>query len=317
MIPNRWYAVLESSKLRAKPVAIERLEQKLVLWRDAKGKVVIQTDRCIHKGAQLSLGKVLDGCLECPYHGLRFDPKGDCVLVPFKDRDSKIPEGWHIESHNCREEKGLIWMWYGEEKPEGDVPWFDNFPSTLQKTWQAGTIWPYHYSRLMDSNFDVYHLPFVHHSFFPKVGPVVTDYQVEDHGDLIKTITTLDEYESQRKGDKGKKTFVVDVMMPNLLYLEMSAKLSLLAIVTPIDDQRSWVFARYHAAVPFGGLAAWVVGRFEYSIFQKQDKRILDTLPKGPLQPGEYHYGSVDKGSILWLKKRDAALKEYNGESET
>ena len=35
--------MLESSKLRAKPVAIERLEHKLVLWRDAKGKVVIQT----------------------------------------------------------------------------------------------------------------------------------------------------------------------------------------------------------------------------------------------------------------------------------
>jgi len=52
-------------------------------------------------------------------------------------------------------------------------------------------------------------------------------------------------------------------------------------------------------------LVASLVGLFEYRIVQNQDRRILDTLPKGPVQQGEYAYGEVDTGSILWFQKRD------------
>jgi hypothetical protein len=84
----------------------------------------------------------------------------------------------------------------------------------------------------------------------------------------------------------------------------MTKKIVLLASMTPIDDERTWVFARYYVNMPMGGLMAWLFGAFEYKMVQDQDKRIMDTLPKGPLQHGEYNYGKADAGSILWQKKR-------------
>lgn len=95
------------------------------------------------------------------------------------------------------------------------------------------------------------------------------------------------------------------VRMPNLLYLEMSRRFRLMAIMTPVDEERTWVFARYYADVPFGRLAAWIGGRFEYGLVQKQDRRILDTLPSGRLELDDYAYGTVDAGSRLWFEKRD------------
>ncbi len=85
--------------------------------------------------------------------------------------------------------------------------------------------------------------------------------------------------------------------------------------MTPVDEKQTWVFARYFADMPLGGLVAGVVGRFEYKTVQDQDKRILDTLPEGPLEPGEYTYGKPDKASILWLRKRKQLIQRSAGAS--
>lgn len=310
MIPNQWYAVLEARKLKNKPLGIDRLGRKLVIWRNAKGQAVIQSDRCAHKGARLSLGLVNDGCIECPYHGLRFDSSGTCKLVPFMDEDYDIPKNWRVEAYSCREAYGLLWMWHGPAEPSKELPWFDTLPQSQAKSWQTSDIWPYHYTRIVDSNFDIYHFPFVHRSINPGLGPVIVEQELNDLGTMIQTRATLDDFKRARKGTAARKTFVMNVRMPSLLYFEMSPRLVLLAIMTPIDMERTWVFARYYAKMPLGGLVAWIVGRFEYKIVQDQDRKIMDSLPKGPVQAGEYIYGKPDAGSILWFKKRKQLIKQ-------
>ena len=305
MIPNQWYAVLESRSLTSKPVGIERLGEHLVAWRTDGGEAVVQRDRCSHKGARLSLGRVTDGCIECPYHGLRFDSSGACRLAPFMGRQFDIPSTWRVEAYPTREACGLVWVWYGDAEPADELPWFDAVPLGGGRTWQTQSIWPYHYTRLMDSNFDVYHFPFVHRSLNPGLGPVVVDQQVEDHGDRIDMAVTLGGFPDGPASRRARKAFVVKVRMPNLLYLEMSRRFRLLAIMTPVDEERTWVFARYFADVPFGRLAAWIGGRFEYGFVQRQDRRILDTLPPGRLELDDYAYGTVDAGSRLWFQKRE------------
>ena len=43
-IPNQWYPIFDSSKLkRRKPVGIMRLGERLVLWRDSSGAAVCMT----------------------------------------------------------------------------------------------------------------------------------------------------------------------------------------------------------------------------------------------------------------------------------
>lgn len=313
MIPNQWYAVFESRSLTGKPVGIERLGERLVAWRTDAGEAVVQRDRCSHKGARLSLGRIADGCIECPYHGLRFDATGACRLAPFMGRQFDIPSTWRVEAYPTREACGLVWVWYGNAEPADELPWFEGLPPGGGRTWQTRSIWPYHYTRLMDSNFDAYHFPFVHRSLNPGLGPVVVDQQVEDHGDHIDMRVTLgadsdgpaNGLAEGRTGRRARKEFVLKVRMPNLLYLEMSPRFRLLAIMTPVDEERTWVFARYYADVPFGRLAAWIGGRFEYGLVQRQDRRILDTLPSGRLELGDYAYGTVDAGSRLWFEKRD------------
>src|SRR5262245_23258426 len=82
---NYWYPILQSDELGAdEPIEIKRLSEHLALWRDKRGDPHTVTDRCPHRAAKLSMGRILNGDLQCVFHGLRFDGEGRCVLIPWE-----------------------------------------------------------------------------------------------------------------------------------------------------------------------------------------------------------------------------------------
>jgi phenylpropionate dioxygenase-like ring-hydroxylating dioxygenase large terminal subunit len=112
MIRNQWYVVLESNEVGAQPVGVTRLGEKLVFWRDPEGKVNAAVDRCPHRGAALSIGKMQSGHLQCPFHGFEYDPSGKCVLVPANGRTGVIPNAMLLKTYPTQEAHGLIWLWW-------------------------------------------------------------------------------------------------------------------------------------------------------------------------------------------------------------
>ena len=80
--PDGWYVAADASKLGQRPIKLRRFGLDLVLWRDGTGRPSCLRAACPHRGADLSAGKVRGGCLECPYHGFRFDSGGTCRLAP-------------------------------------------------------------------------------------------------------------------------------------------------------------------------------------------------------------------------------------------
>ena len=97
MIYNQWYVILESKELKGnKPLRVKRLNEQLALWRDSKGQACCIADRCCHRGASLSCGKVINGKLECPFHGFLYDKSGKVTLNPANGK-VKITNLWSGE----------------------------------------------------------------------------------------------------------------------------------------------------------------------------------------------------------------------------
>src|SRR3569832_539910 len=69
---NRWWPILPSHNDTAggKPLGIVRLGEQLVLWRDSKGVIHVQADRCPHRAVQLSRGLNAGDRLSSNYHGV-------------------------------------------------------------------------------------------------------------------------------------------------------------------------------------------------------------------------------------------------------
>ena len=176
-IPNKWYPISQSARLRTdRPVGIKRLGAKIVLWRGRDGRVVAMPDRCPHRSALLSRGKIHDGCLECPYHGLLFDTAGKCVRIPANGARAAVPSGFDIAPEIIREEHGLIWQWYGAGTPTSEVPWMSEMPEEqgAAQSYSYETDVPY--LRVVENLLDFHHFYFVHRRTLFGSGPRVENY---------------------------------------------------------------------------------------------------------------------------------------------
>ena len=104
-----WWPVALSRQLRQQPVACTLHGLPLVVFRDADGVAAVLPDRCPHRFAPLSAGRLRDGQLQCPYHGWRFDAAGPCRHVPALP--GFVPSAsQRLHTVAVREAHGLVWL---------------------------------------------------------------------------------------------------------------------------------------------------------------------------------------------------------------
>jgi phenylpropionate dioxygenase-like ring-hydroxylating dioxygenase large terminal subunit len=101
-----WYAVALSRAVSRKPHRVLIAGQAFVIFRSG-GALRCLTDRCPHRFAPLSLGRVVADTIECPYHGWRFDGTGRCRAVP--GLLEPVPNVI-VPPHAVREANGLVYI---------------------------------------------------------------------------------------------------------------------------------------------------------------------------------------------------------------
>jgi phenylpropionate dioxygenase-like ring-hydroxylating dioxygenase large terminal subunit len=78
-----WYVVAESKELGVnKVISRSLLGEWLAIFRDNEGNISALQDKCLHRNAQISRGKVIEGKLQCPYHGWTYASSGEVVHIP-------------------------------------------------------------------------------------------------------------------------------------------------------------------------------------------------------------------------------------------
>ena len=92
-------AVQEIPENRARIVEPEGAERIAVFRFD--GKVAAVSNVCRHQGAPLGEGRVIDGCITCPWHGYQYRPEDGCSPAPFTER---------IATYQTRIEQGVVWV---------------------------------------------------------------------------------------------------------------------------------------------------------------------------------------------------------------
>lgn len=80
--PETWTRVLDAGELTDQPVRVDAAGVAVIVFR-AGGRAVALAATCPHRGAPLDEGAIVDGCVECPWHGSRFRiPDGALVRGP-------------------------------------------------------------------------------------------------------------------------------------------------------------------------------------------------------------------------------------------
>lgn len=116
-VTRYFHPVLASKRLKRQPVRVVVAGHAYVLFRDAGGRAAALVDRCPHRFAPLSKGRVRpDGRLACGYHGWNFDAAG-CGRSPSQPSLTKCD----VRSFQVVERFGYVWM-AERETPLADFP---------------------------------------------------------------------------------------------------------------------------------------------------------------------------------------------------
>lgn len=295
---DRWFVVLEVGEVpRRGAMATRRLGQDLVFWRGVDGAVHGAVDRCPHRGAKLSPGKVVAGELECPFHGFRFAGDGACTAIPVHP-ERKPPGAMRLGSFPVREAHGFVWVWTGPSEPSPEpVPFFD----FAGWSWAgSGFTEPVanHHSRAVENQLDYPHLPFVHPGTIGRVVTQDMDVTTVVDGDRIRAHI-------------GNPEVFIELLAPSIWRNKTGPAWQFLAFV-PIDEQQMIYYVRtYQRVVTVPGLD-WLVGALNQlvnGVILRQDTPLVESQPLGEtrLRMGEVLVPS--DGPIIAYRRWREALR--------
>ncbi len=320
MIPNQWYVVLESKEVPAgKPVGVTRMGEKLVFWRDSRGNVSCLRDFCPHRGVALSAGKILGDSLQCPFHGFEYDTSGRACRVPAIGKDMPVPKHLVAFSYPVVESNGFIYIWWGESR--GDLPgprFFDNLGEGFSYG-SACDPWKTHYSRVIENQLDVSHLPFVHYNTIGRGerkvvdGPLV-EWQDEDKF-FVYVFNRVDDGSPPRKASElssAGQTFHLEFIFPNLWQNYISPEVRVVAAFVPVDEEHCLLYLRFYQKFLSLPLVRQVINQLAmpFNLYvAHQDRRVVETQqPKrSGLRLGEGLI-QADNPIIAYRRRREALI---------
>jgi len=292
-----WHPVALSTELGDEPLGVRLLGEPWVLAR-VDGTLVAFEDRCPHRLAPLSAGRVDGESLVCPYHGWRFGADGGCTAVPAlgpgvpAPRRARATAAWGVS-----ERHGLVWL--APEEPFSEILALpeageDGFDSIwlvpARSTAPAGL--------LADNFLDTAHFPFVHAATIGGAGEdmLVPPYRVDADGDGFRVVMEQDVSNPEDPGvaagirplvQQRVSTYVFRppfMLRLRMEYPEAGIINTILFCLQPEDNGATRVYSRM-LRNDLGGDAARLAeaARFEQAILDEdlalQDRFTVDGLP--------------------------------------
>ena len=141
--------------------AVTMLNERIVIYRKNDGGLVALQDRCCHRFAPLSLGRIENGDLRCMYHGLKFAPTGRCVEIPGQ---SKIPPQACVRAYPIADKYSGAWVWMGKPAlaDESLIPDFVGIDDPRWAMLPGRMDYNANYMLINDNLLDLSHIPFLH-----------------------------------------------------------------------------------------------------------------------------------------------------------
>jgi phenylpropionate dioxygenase-like ring-hydroxylating dioxygenase large terminal subunit len=305
-----WYPVAFSRDVESKPVAVRLLDERIALYRLADGKVTAARDLCVHRGAPISLGRVVGDEIICGYHGLHYGKNGACTLVPAQPGATTTRLQLHL--YSCCEAYGLIWVRLVDDQ-ETSLPAFSEWndpsfvqvlPNSVDLAASAG--------RQVEGFLDVSHFAFIHQATFGETDNTeVPPYPVEMtptgfRADYISTVSNYPAHLKHLNPPDFEWRRLFEVWLPFTAKLTIffpgGGKLCILNAASPVSARRTRMFCPicrdFDRDAPLQDSLD-----FNHQVFA-EDKAIVETQhPEDlPLDLAEEVHIRADKSSITYRK---------------
>ena len=165
-LDNCWYAAAWAHEVAQADDKLGRTicEKPIIFFRTASGQYTALDNRCCHRAAPLTLGRIEAECIRCMYHGMLYDVTGKVIEIPGQQ---KIPDNFRVRSYPVCEKGGMLWVWMGDPELADENEILDFAPLNEPEQWRGFSEPAYlHYDAnwllIVDNLSDFSHVAFVH-----------------------------------------------------------------------------------------------------------------------------------------------------------
>jgi phenylpropionate dioxygenase-like ring-hydroxylating dioxygenase large terminal subunit len=311
-----WYAVATSAELRQDTLLSKTpFSLPLVLWRDQRGRARAFLDRCLHRSAPLSAGRMHADGVACPYHGWCFDREGRLASIPTESADQPPSLAAHLVEYSCCEAGGLVWVWPTHAvAASGEPAWPERQPAdrwfVLQGEFRADC------TDALENFLDVPHTAFVHRGWFrrPRAQRIEVEVETDKHGVTARYRQDSDQigFVSRVLNPRAEPVTHIDrFLVPSTVAVEYrfggDRRLQVVSTVTPLGAGRCAAFGEVRFRLGAFGLVGRMALRWYVRRVLQQDYRILalqrENLDR--LVGGSYLSTSADLPQVRMRQYRD------------
>jgi len=157
-----WLPVLLAGELSGPdcaPVRVKLLGERLVAFRDTRGRLGLIDEFCAHRGVSLWFGRNEEDGIRCPYHGWKYDVTGRCVDLPSEpDMCRRI----RLKSYPAIEAGGMIWAYLGAPEKAPPEPAYEWTRVPPAQRYVSKRLQETNYLQAMEGALDSIHSGFLH-----------------------------------------------------------------------------------------------------------------------------------------------------------
>jgi phenylpropionate dioxygenase-like ring-hydroxylating dioxygenase large terminal subunit len=303
-------------------VDIPLMDTPLVLFRDGTGHPRALLDRCAHRNLALSLGRVhADGCIECRYHGWRFDGSGACSAVPGL-LGSPAGPARDVPAHAATEQDGFVWVW-GEAGaiPSGLPLALPSFEGRGCGQVVLGCDLDCTLHAAVENALDVPHTAFLHRGLFRggEAQEITAERREVAGGTEVRYLGEPVRFGPLKKAGAGLTFDHWDrFLLPSTAQIEYRVegwlRLTNTIVHLPLAPfrTRAWFVVRYWSRLPAAVVRPIVVAQGRRIL--GQDAGVLAHQTENVRRFGQVHYASTDLdvlGNAIWR----LLLEEERGEA--
>ncbi len=304
-----WFVAAHSSELRDAPLGRTVNGVPLVLFRDAAGAAAVLEDRCPHKNVALSLGRVVEGSLQCRYHGWRFAAGGALLDVPCHSPDERLPR-CTVPAYGVVEQDDWIWVRLAPGGADGPP----RYERTRGYRWfELRNVVEAPVDLVLENGLDCSHTGFAHEGLFRSAPTQYVTARIEETPTGVRVETVEQDagaVHDVRRVLGGHRAIrhIDEVILPHTLKVDYwigdRAHIVTILVCTPETENRTRLYTRM--GVRYGHLTA-LVGRYVEHVTRKvvpQDLEILESQAARIAQFGgrAFRHVVADQPTV-WLQR--------------
>jgi phthalate 4,5-dioxygenase oxygenase subunit len=239
------------------PVRVKILSERLIAFRDTRGRYGLMDEFCAHRGVSLWFGRNEECGLRCPYHGWKYDVTGQCVDVPSEPETGNFAANVKLRSYPLVKVGDILWTYMGPPDAQPPLPEFEFVHVPEEQTYTSKRWQECNWLQALEGGIDSSHVSFLHSGQLNSdplfKGSKGNQYNVGDLKPFFEVADTEGGLfvAARRNAEEGHYYWrITPWVMPSFTMVPPRGDHPVHGhIWVPIDDENCWVYTfDYHPA---------------------------------------------------------------------